>query len=37
MILAAKKVKSLELKNVLIKGGHINSELIEDVLLTNKN
>ena len=35
MILAAKKIQKFGVKNVLIKGGHINSEFIEDVLLSN--
>ncbi len=36
MILAAKKLQNLGAKNVLLKGGHKNSDLIEDLLLTNK-
>ena len=34
MILAAKKIQKFGVKNVLIKGGHINLEFIEDVLLS---
>ncbi len=36
MINAAKILKKLGAKNVLIKGGHKNSKFIEDVFLTNK-
>ena len=33
MVLAAKKLINLGAKNVLIKGGHLNSKVVEDIFL----